>query len=665
MTINQSRQAVVRVIVIACALCVIAFLILDAAGVKGWDARAVAAVAATVVAVAEKVAQDSLVGALKKRADSKEERARSLFMPRGRLPRVREITDPVTVGARPASPRPPAERPPDGRDRVPAYVARDVDAPLRGALARGGFVLLVGEATAGKTRTAFEAVRAELPGHLFISPSVLADVASAAAAAAAERSCVLWLDNLPLFLGPGGLTRKSIAELMDGTDHHRVIVATMRAADESRLTVGDTAGAPLAGAGAVGPSQDGGLGMRVSQGVVDQADHRFFVERLLTAAELGRAAGLAARDSRLAGAIRNPRDTGLGEYLASGPQLFAEWQDARSRGRHPRGAALVAAAVDCRRAGYAGPLPRLLLEELHHAYLDEYGSQVYPERLSRAWTWAVSARDSGSAPLRYTGAEHCDVFGYLIDEFERRSRQPAPESTVRTALSYAGLADASVIANTAWRQGRYQLAEAAIRVVYDAVLQIADPDDPDVLAIRNNLAVVLQDQGKLAQAEAEYRAILAAKPGPPSADRPEVQAARSNLAAILYTQGKLTEAGAEYRAIMEAHRRALGPEHPETLTARNNVAAVLHAQGRLAEAEAEYQAVRQARITLLGMDHRDTLVARHNHALVLADLGRLGEAEQELGAVLAARERVLGPGHPHTRKSRDDLALVARRRSAG
>ena len=100
-------------------------------------------------------------------------------------------------------------------------------------------------------------------------------------------------------------------------------------------------------------------------------------------------------------------------------------------------------------------------------------------------------------------------------------------------------------------------------MVYDAVRQTSGPDDLDVLAIRNNLAVVLQDQGKTAEAEAEYRAILAARGGLPGADRPEVQAAaRNNLAAILHDQGRLTEAEAEYRAIVEARRQARGPSTP-------------------------------------------------------------------------------------------------------
>jgi eukaryotic-like serine/threonine-protein kinase len=662
--VNRSRIAGLRVLIIACVLAGLVVVILDAAGVKDWRAKAGAALAAAVVTVLGNVMQTSLNSMLNKRAELTEERAKRIFMPRGRLPRVKEIADPISIGVRPASPRPLAERQPaqhqptqhqpDGRgDRVPVYVHRDVDPPLRQALAGRGFVLLVGDATAGKTRTAFEAMKAMLPEHVFISPSVLEDVASAVSAAAAARRCVLWLDNLPLFLGPDGLTRKSIAELMDGTDHHRVILATMRATDESRLIV----------AGA----ESGEQVMRISQGVIDQADHRFFVERLLSPSELARARERAGEDSRLAGAISHPRSSGIGEYLASGPQLYTEWQGARSRGHHPRAAALIAAAVDCRRAGYAGPLPRLLLVELHSVYLERYGgSQVYPEKLAQAWGWAVRPRDSGSAPLRYIDGAHCDVFDYFIDELQRRDGRLVPESIVQVALSYAGPADASAIANTAWRQGRYELAETAIRVVYDAVRQTSGPDDLDVLAIRNNLAVVLQDQGKTAEAEAEYRAILAARGGLPGADRPEVQAAaRNNLAAILHDQGRLTEAEAEYRAIVEARRQARGPEHPETLAARNNLAGILQAQGRLTAAEAEYRLVRKARIDTLGPDHPNTLITRNNYAAVLGALGRLDEAEEEFREVLNARIRILGPDHPHTKKSRDNLASLRRRRSTG
>ena len=645
-----ARASGVRVLGIAVALAIMVAVILDLAGVKNWRTQAAAAIAVAAAAVLGNVVKEWLSTSLSAWAETQEVSARAIFMPGGRLRRVSEITDPISVGVRPASPR---TAPGDGRaDRVPVYVRRDVDGELRAALAGGGFVVLVGDATAGKTRSAFEAMKTVLPDHRFIAPTKLQDVTAAVQKAATKRNCVLWLDNLQHFLGPGGLTRKEIAELLDGPDHHRVVLATLRATDESRLAVG---------AGSATEQL-----VHIGQGVVDQVHHRVFVERLFTPGELARANELARQDSRLADAVNHAGNCGVGEYLACGPQLYADWQGAWSRGNRPRGAALITAAVDCRRAGFTGPLPRLLLDEIHAIYIDQRGgSQLYPETLAQAWDWAVMPRESGSAPLRYIDTDRCDVFDYLIDEFQRRAGEWAPPDIVRAALSYAGPEDASMIAAAAWRQGRYELAEIAIRKVYDSVLGVSASDHRDALAARNNLAVVLHAQRRLDEAEAEYRAILHEMVATLGTDHPEMLAVRNNRAAILHSQGRLTEAEGEYRAILRVRTQILGTGHAETLAVRNNLAVVLHAQRRLTEARAEYLAILEARTEVLSDDHPSTLLTRNNHAVVLADLGLLDEAEAEYRAVLDLRTSVLGADHPHTKISRENLASLLARRSAG
>ena len=74
----------------------------------------------------------------------------------------------------------------------PEYVPRDVDAAEYGVRAkvaaaaeRGGFVLLVGGSSVGKTRCAAEAVRALLPDWWLVHPAGPAEVAALAAGAAA------------------------------------------------------------------------------------------------------------------------------------------------------------------------------------------------------------------------------------------------------------------------------------------------------------------------------------------------------------------------------------------------------------------------------------------------------------------------------------------------
>ena len=75
-------------------------------------------------------------------------------------------------------------------DVPPQYVPRDVDAAEFGIRARvkaaaqaGGFVLLVGGSSVGKTRCAFEAVKTLLPDWWLVHPAGPAEVAALAAGA--------------------------------------------------------------------------------------------------------------------------------------------------------------------------------------------------------------------------------------------------------------------------------------------------------------------------------------------------------------------------------------------------------------------------------------------------------------------------------------------------
>ncbi|MCL9759122.1 hypothetical protein [Frankia sp. AiPa1] len=89
---------------------------------------------------------------------------------------------------------------------LPAYVARDVDsardgvrARLRAMAARGGFLLLVGDSSVGKSRTAFEAVRAELGDWPLLHPAGAVELDTLAAGGSGGR-LVVWLDELQTYL---------------------------------------------------------------------------------------------------------------------------------------------------------------------------------------------------------------------------------------------------------------------------------------------------------------------------------------------------------------------------------------------------------------------------------------------------------------------------------
>lgn len=560
--------------------------------------------AASVLTLATGMLSDRVKNLLDRRADFAAEVAKDVFQPHHGLPRVREITDPVTIGVHPAAAQ--------YGNRVPAYVPRAGDGEIRDALRACGFIMLVGDAAVGKSRTAFEAMRAVLPGHVLIAPDPdrPTDAAAVVTRARVERNCVLWLDNLQAFLGHGAITRKDIAELLAGHGHHRVVLATMGAADEARLT------GQLAGQDRIDPL------IQAGQGVVEQVTQRVFLARLLSADEQAGARQSAAADDRIADALRYADRYGIGEYLVSGPQLHSQWEDAWARGHRPRAAALITGAVDCRRAGFSGPLPRALVESLHEEYLAVRGGHILlPEDITEAWEWVTAQRESGSAPLRMVAPGYYDVFEYLVDASRHDHPAPVPDDTVRMALDQASPADAGNIAATVWQEHRYELARIAIERQYAAVSQHVAADDLGLLGIRSNLATAslqlaatTNPLGLLA-AEKEYRVILTAIAARPGVDPGFVLRVRGNLATVLSRQYKLAEAEAEFRAALDG-AVTLSADDSAVLATRGNLATLLDRMGNPRAAAIEFRAVLADYHRKLGPDHRDTRLIADNLATV-------------------------------------------------
>ncbi|GAA0974168.1 hypothetical protein GCM10009555_029990 [Acrocarpospora macrocephala] len=619
--------------------------VLAVAGVKDWRWLTLAAIVAPVAALLSGVWQERFTRAVQVRDERAWELAEGSYTLGGKLPRVRDV-DPIVLGVHPA----PTREPGPGRDRVPVYIERDTDRGLRARLGGSGFVLLVGDSTAGKSRAAFEAIRAVLPDHMLIVPLGREAVAAAVRAAGSARRCVLWLNDLEFYLGAGGLSYKQVAEMLAGDGHHRVIVATLRTAEEDRLT-------------AASEEKTARQLQRDTQAVLDLA-HRIFLERQFTAAERTRAGEAAGADPRIADALTHADTCGIAEYLACGPRLLREWENAWSRGAHPRGAALIAAAVDLRRAGYLSGAPRPLLEEAHAGYLEARGgARLRPESMDEAWRWATQVRQTGNPLLQSTGDDdHVEVFDYLLDVTQRRS--PAgdhvPAEVITAALRYGDAAQAADLATTAYNKGRYQLAATAYQYALNANLDQHGPEHPDTLTSRSDLALVLWALGRPAEAEAENRAVLKVRSQLLGADHPDTLTSRSNLALVLWEVGRLAEAETENRTVLEVQKRLFGPDHPDTLTSRHNLANVLRDLGQWIEAETENRVVFEARTRLFGPDHPDTLTSRDNLAYVLRDLGQWMEAEAEHRAVLETRTRLFGADHPDTLNSRNNHAKVLR-----
>jgi hypothetical protein len=501
---------------------------------------------------------------------------------RGRLPRVRDITDPVAVGVHRTAAA-------SGEPALPAFVHRDQGDELEAALGAYPFVVIVGESTAGKSRLALEAVRARLPEHRFVlpDPDDRTSMLAARRAVAGREPCVVWLDDLERYLGAGGLTPHVLRQIA-ADNAGAVVVATIRAKARARFAAPD----------------DGADPGRYHGRDVFELAKEIRLDRRWSPAEIRRAR--ASTDERILTALESAGRFGIGEYLAAGPRLLAmavhAWDP---EGGHTRGAALVAAAVDARRAGWHGPLPSALLERLHSHYLSSRGGVLLrPEPWESALAWATTPVLAVSSLLvpDESRSGHYRVFDYLVDaEDSGPSALPVPEETWEILLADADAATCLDIGREADLRGRDDIARRAFGRALDGGVLLAAVPLADLIARS-------RAWGDVRQAADLLRTTLAgARDGTGQAELLELRGALSWWTGA---SGNAEEALGSAREVWEEYRRSYGTDHEITLDAGLNVARWTGNTGDPGEAFRLSSDIRDKLARILGPDHPITMAAR-------------------------------------------------------
>ncbi|WP_141746802.1 tetratricopeptide repeat protein [Streptomyces agglomeratus] len=590
----------------------------------------------------------------------------------GGIPRVDQLDRPELAGVHPA----------DGHhDQRPAppYVERDAEPSLRQALEQGGFVLIVGESTAGKTRLAYEVARSCFPRHAFVRPMARTALAPAIEVARRRRRAVLWLDDLENYLGSDGVTTSMLAGLLQGKPGRVVVLATMRseeyrrydAREESRLT---------------GSDRDA---WRIQRQVLHLAV-KIRLERHWSMTERQRAVAHQG-DPRIRLALESCDRFGLAEVVAAGPELLAAWENAWAPGANPRGAAIVAAAVDCRRSGLRRSASRQWLQDLHLPYLAERGGpDLQPEPFAEAMQWACKAAYATSGLLIGNYSQGYIAFDYLLNAPEL---PPVPDHLWETLLSWVEPADAYDMGLLAHQASQLSRATAALEraraggaVGADFLLAIAvgdrgwprqavgelegivrrrqaelGPCHPDTLVARHQWAFFTGEADDPQAASTAFGALVvdaAAALGPEHTD---TLAARHQQAYFTGEAGETCTAIRQLRDLLDDRLRLEGPDHPQVLSVRRSLIWFSSLHGDLAEAERQLQHLLTDAQRSLGPDDPHMLAIRSTHAAFAARAGRTSEATAAFAQLVTDRSRVLGHEHPHAIHTRlqKAQALVA------
>ncbi|MGW0593796.1 hypothetical protein [Streptosporangium sp. NPDC002607] len=358
----------------------------------------------------------------------------------------------------------------DGVDEdLPSYVERDVDggehgvrALLAKAARRGGFMLLVGGSSVGKTRCAYEAVRAVLPDWRLFHPAAAAEI-SALAGDPSQRT-VLWLDEIQRYFGgERGLTSGTVRELLNA-ESSVVIVGTVWPDRYLRFT--DT------------PAYGGADPHANERELIELADV-VIVPETFSAAERRRAEAAAATDRLLATALATT-GYGLTQTLAAAPQLVRRWEIAKTV--HPYAWAVLLAALDVRLLGAEHALPEELLREAAPAYCtDRQRAEAPADWFEQGMAYTTRKLHGAAAALTCVGgAEMGQTVGYVIADYllqhlgEARAAEPVPARVWEAIIAHlTDVDDVVLVAESAGARLLHKYAVPLYRRAADAGSRIA------------------------------------------------------------------------------------------------------------------------------------------------------------------------------------------------
>jgi TPR repeat protein len=379
-----------------------------------------------------------------------------------RLQRV-STCDPYRLGVHPSITAPAPGRPETPGQllsELPRYVPRDIDNEVRHAIdesaTRGGLVVLLGGSSTGKTRTAYEAIKAELSDWRLLHPADVTDITAAVATRKLPHAeVVIWLDELQHYLtGPNGLTVGTIRALLD-PDQPTVLIATMWPQWYDRFTA-----MPPPHPDAEDPNRHARQILTTTAQVLRLAD---FSQR-----ERDRMAALAGEDLRLEIALQD-QNFGPTQVLAGAPQVVDRWE--HSTDLYAR--ALMTAAIDCRRLGLRAPLSIDLLRDAVPSYLTRRQIATAPyEWFTHAMAYASQElHGATSALVPVPGQTMGSLAGYTVADFLLQHGH----TTRRADLPSGSLWD-SAVAHITHVDDRVQLAhEAQERSLYRHAVLLATP----------------------------------------------------------------------------------------------------------------------------------------------------------------------------------------------
>jgi tetratricopeptide (TPR) repeat protein len=467
---------------------------------------------------------------------------------------------------------------------------RDIDAVLARTEAPYPFLLVVGEAQSGKTRTTLEAVRSAFGGR---NPAViipkhgraLVDLTRIRPMPAIDPApAIVWLDDID-----GPLLDHLSWPVIDEITRWAVIVATipLRRYQQLRKAGSDVATTAHM---ALSRTQLVELDFALSDDELAQARWRYPSEEFKRA---------------------------IGEALIGGPDLVSKYRIGGQA--NAPGTAIVQAMVDWRRAGLNWPIPDYELRRLFPLYLRAIDPDIAPdvEQFTRGMDWATEPLSMliGLVQKAGNGWSALDYLVAVDDGLGELTARPVPEFAWRELLSMASPPDAFGIAVAAYLRGDHDAAAGAFRYAVEA------GGSAHLLAATVGMGMALSKLGDSDGARAAFHTVIE------SGHRAQMPKAALHLGLLLSKQGDVLGS-------RTAFDQAIASEHPEhSPRAAFSLGLLLARHGETAAAEAAFdQAIRSG--------HPDAAPS------AAVGLGGILTARGDIAGARAVYQQAVHSGHP-------------------
>jgi hypothetical protein len=347
---------------------------------------------------------------------------------------------------------------------LPPFVARAHDNRLRRELEQptaNKLVLLVGRSSTGKTRSCFEAVKAQLPGWALRHPANGKDLSTMLTDGITPRT-VVWLNETQSYLEQETAVGW-LLHLLTEAAGPVVVVGSMWPRHWTRLTRRSSPderdlNAPVRAL----------LGLR--QVVKIDVPDDFSTA---SAAELTDLRRLAETDPRLAAAIRfGGENLMITQNLAGGPLML----DRYHHDLDPHAKAIQSAAMDAIRMGHQAPLQTGLLEQAASGYLTPPQRVTAPGWFAEAIAACVEEDHGVGAliPVRYS-LDMGPPDGFVLHDYlaeyavTARRRERVPTATWNALLAHThDPEDLNRLGHSAALRGRSRLAILFFRLGAEA-----------------------------------------------------------------------------------------------------------------------------------------------------------------------------------------------------